>query len=238
MPANPFPEPTNGKAVAMWKHVKDLAVPDASHSTDNAIQHEGDDGGGDGRGSPAIAGIAQAAMAAALSATRKTEESRAPSCVGDSDAAELPPVCGESDGGCAGGGLGKRGERETSGCWGELESSKPIRLGDAQGGDGVGSSSKGMRQESYYLRGAIEAERDRDLLATIADCIPGTMTLGSTLRRSMLTRYIHGFYNYYLCRMARCASNYLRLGCERMRNTGAFLSFCKQLVSCLSDGYM
>lgn len=181
VPANPFPEPTNGKAVAMWKHVKDFAVPEASGSTDNATQHAGDNGGGDGRDSPAMAGIAQAAMAAASTANRKTKKPRPHESLVDS--LPDPPACGKSDGGCAGGGRGPREEREYSCSSGELESSKPLRLGDTQGGsgDGSGSSNQGMRQESYYLRGAIEADRDRDLLATIADCIPGNMVFDTTL---------------------------------------------------------
>lgn len=176
VPANPFPEPANGKAVAMWKHVKDFAVPEASQSTNNnAVQHAGDDGGGDGRSSPAMAGIAQAAMAAASTASRETKKPRAQAPLSCSGTAKLPPVCGDSDSGRGGGGQGPREETDNSGCSGELESSSPRRLGGTQGGsgDGNGSSPKGMRQESYYLRGAIEADRDRGLLATIADCIPG-----------------------------------------------------------------
>lgn len=183
VPANPFPEPTNGKAIAMWKHIKDLAVPEASNSTDDATQRGGDKGGGDGRGSPAMAGIAQAAIAAAATANRKTKKPRALASLSGCGAAEPPPVCGESGSGCAGIGQGSRQEKESSGFSGDLESSKPLRLGGPQGGNGDGndSSSNVMRQESYYLRGAIEADRDRDLLATIADCIPGNVTAGVTL---------------------------------------------------------
>lgn len=170
VPANPFPEPTNGKAVAMWKHVKDFAVSEASNFTDN--------GGGDGRSSPAMAGIAQAAMAAASTANRKTKKPRPHASPSGSGTDSLLPVCGKGGGGCAGGGQGPREERESSSGSGDLESSKPIRLGDTQGGNGDGSSSssKGMRQESYYLRGAIDEDRERDLLATIAECIPGNTT--------------------------------------------------------------
>lgn len=158
----------------MWKQVKDLAVPEASQSADSSTQHGGDKGGGDGRGSLAMAGVAQAAMAAAATAKRKTKKPRPQTPPRGGGAAEMPPPpCGEGDSGCAGGGEGRREDRESSGHSEELESSKPRLLGDT--GDGNGSSSKGMRQESYYLRGAIEADRDRDLLATIAECIPGTV---------------------------------------------------------------
>eukprot|EP00752_Nemacystus_decipiens_P018264 g16387.t1 len=174
VPANPFPEPANGKAVAMWKQIKDLAVPEAGDSaTDNATQHGVDNGGGDGdrRSSSAMAGIAQAAMAAASAAARKNKKPRPHGSVADS----VHPACEKSDGGSAGGDRVPREDRESSYSSGDLESSKPLRLGETQGrsGDGNGSSNKGMRQESYYLRGAIEEGRDKDLLATIADCIPG-----------------------------------------------------------------
>lgn len=178
VPAHPFPEPTNGKAIARWKHVKDFTVPEAmSNSTDNATQHEGENGGSDdGRDSPAMVGVAKAAMA--LTANRKAKKPRPQH--DESLADSLPPPCGKTEGSCAGGGQGLREERERDCSYssGELESSKPLRLGDTQGGggDGNGSNNKGMRQESYYLRGAIEADRDRDLLATIADCIPGNST--------------------------------------------------------------
>lgn len=187
VPANPFPEPINGKAVAMWKHVKDFAVPAASNSTDNATKH-GDGGGngsGDGRSSPAMAGIAQAALAAAAASSRKTKKPRPQAPPSGSGADNRPPLCGKSDGGCGGGGRGPREERGISASSGELESSEPIMLGDTQGGngsgDGDGSSSKGMRQESYYLRGAVEEARDRDLLAAIADCIPGDVAFGAVV---------------------------------------------------------
>eukprot|EP00903_Cladosiphon_okamuranus_P019298 g17739.t1 len=164
VPANPFPEPTNGKAVAMWKHVKDFAIPKVSNSTDN--------GGGNGRSSAAMAGITQAAMAAASATNRKTKKPRPPSSPGGSGTDSLPPVCEKSGGGCAGVDQGQ--ERESSSSSGDLECSEPIRLGDQGGnGNGNGSNGKGMRQESYYLRGAIDEDRERDLLANIAECIPG-----------------------------------------------------------------
>lgn len=191
VPANPFPEPTNGKAVAMWKHVKDFALPEGTDSTDNSVEVWVDHGRGDGVNSPAMAGIAQAALAAAAAAKRKTKKPRAHASLGGSGAETLPPACGESDSSCAGGSQGPPEERESSGCSGELESSRPLRLGDTKGGngDGNGSSATGMRQESYYLRGAIEADRDRDLLATITDCIPGDVAYqyDAILLSNMLT---------------------------------------------------
>lgn len=39
------------------------------------------------------------------------------------------------------------------------------------------STGTGMRQESYYLRGVVEAERDERLLCIINDCIPGDQTV-------------------------------------------------------------
>lgn len=39
--------------------------------------------------------------------------------------------------------------------------------------DGSSSTGTAIRQESYYLRGVVEAERDERLLGTIKDCIPG-----------------------------------------------------------------
>lgn len=38
---------------------------------------------------------------------------------------------------------------------------------------GVGADGCGMRQESLYLRGVVEEERDQDLLSTIKECIRG-----------------------------------------------------------------
>lgn len=176
----------------MWKHVKEVAVPETIHSNDNnAIQQRGDGGGGDGRSSPAMAGIAQAAMALAAS-TASRKKPRAQTSLTASGADKPPPVCGESDSGCPGGGQGPQEERENSSSSRGLESTEPRMLGDTQGGDGDGNGSctKGMRQESYYLRGKIEADRDCELLATIADCVPGIMALSPPLLRSLLVQLV------------------------------------------------
>lgn len=185
VPAKPFPEPTNGKAVALWKNVKDVAVPEASHSHGNNGSTDNPDVGGSGIGgwgSPAMAGVAQAAMTAALTASRKSKKS--PAGLSLDDVAKLSPTCGDGDGDnsrCSGSTINSnsnsygsdQGPEETCDSSGPT-SSRPVQMGGTQQDDGgKDSPCKMMRQESYYLRGQIEADRDKNFLTTIADCIPG-----------------------------------------------------------------
>lgn len=59
-------------------------------------------------------------------------------------------------------------------------------------------NSATMRQESYYLRGAVDEDRDRQMLQNIADCIPGDVTM--SVFRPSLSR--HGMdYGHLACPM-------------------------------------
>ncbi|CAM9222615.1 unnamed protein product [Ectocarpus sp. 4 AP-2014] len=147
VPANPFPEPINGKAIAMWQHVKDVAVPEARVECANLA----------GWGSPGMAGVAQAAVAAKLASAHKAKRAQAGATY--TGVTKAPPACGS--GSDAGQG------REEDDFFAEPPSSGPVLLG------GSSEGSTGMRQESYYLRGVIDEGRDNKMLATIADCIPG-----------------------------------------------------------------
>lgn len=51
-------------------------------------------------------------------------------------------------------------------------------LGGLDADGDVDRSNAGMRQESYYLRGRVEEDRDAQLLNTIEDCIPGRTRTG------------------------------------------------------------
>ena len=252
VPANPFPEPTNGKAMAMWKQVHNKLLPATTAATGSPLSDSNSNGHGFQHatkapaaaaggavgewGSPAMTGVVEAVMTAAAAfkaggeggdngdaasaasgspassarlCKKARPESEAPStCPSLSNSAERsgeamrppPPVCGGS--GSAGPiDKGVASEGATDSCRGrsttsdegplcqeqqrlqrdispEPKSSKPVLLGDTRGAGGDGndssSSSKGMRQESYYLRGVIEADRDKKLVATIASCLPGT----------------------------------------------------------------
>ncbi len=240
VPANPFPEPTNGKAISRWKQVHDvLVLPETATATATATASPPNDSNGHsfqhatasvgGWGSPAVAGVVEAVMtaAAAFKAGAGGEsggsggEASTASCSPSSSArlckkARPEPDsiiqgqgqgsrrglargrCGDGDG-CGGdddagtsasGRTSPEGPQPSQPCQEEREqreyspepspkSSEPVLLGDTRGagagagGDGNGSSSKGMRQESYYLRGVIEADRDENFVATIANCIPG-----------------------------------------------------------------
>lgn len=182
VPANPFPEPTNGKAVALWKNVKNVAVPEASHSLDTNGGIDNPDVGGSGIGgwgSPAMAGVAQAAIAAGLTARRKSKKAPEGLSLDDVDGENLPPTCGDGDNDDRkGGGSGSTSSSCGNGQGSEERCPSPGTTtstvgGTQQGGGGGDSSPQMMRQESYYLRGAIEADRDKNFLKTIADCIPG-----------------------------------------------------------------
>ncbi|CAM9851422.1 unnamed protein product [Pylaiella littoralis] len=169
VPAKPFPEPTNGKAVALWKNVKDVVLPEArhTHGTNDSSDNPGVGASSiGGWGSSSMAGVAEAAMIAASTASRGLKK------------ANLPPTCLHGDNGrgngstssSCGSGQGP-GEKCTSP--GPARSSAEKVGGTQLGDDGEDCSPKMMRQESYYLRGQIEAVRDNNLLTTIADCIPG-----------------------------------------------------------------
>lgn len=147
VPANPFPDPTNGKAVAMWKSIKGLAMPNAVSAAQNVSP-----AGGGGKDCPRLAGIAQAAITAAL------------------EAAEF----GGGTGGSAAAGGDREGttEEDVSETSLEANDAMPVDSPRLLGG-GLRAPGKSMRQESYYLRGVVEADRDTKLLSTIADCIPG-----------------------------------------------------------------
>lgn len=171
VPAKPFPEPTNGKAVALWKNVKDVVLPEArhTHGTNDSSDNPGVGASSiGGWGSSSMAGVAEAAMIAASTASRGLKK------------ANLPPTCLHGDNGrgngstssSCGSGQGP-GEKCTSP--GPARSSAEEVGGTQLGDDGEDCSPKMMRQESYYLRGQIEAVRDNNLLTTIADCIPGVV---------------------------------------------------------------
>lgn len=197
VPANPFPEPTNGKAIAMWKEVKALAVPEGTHGSGDHTSGSGENGGNSGRGSPELAEVVQSAMLQALGDTRKAKQVRADGCLSHQATTEGTRfACGGTDSSSGSsnsrcGGSSREQGREMAmgmveverGLSLGMESSTPVMLGDTQRGNGGGggsggscSGSKGMRQESYYLRGPVEPERDEKLLATIAACIPGNET--------------------------------------------------------------
>lgn len=152
VPANPFPEPINGKAIAMWQHVKDVAVPEARVECANLV----------GWGTPAMAGVAQAAAAAKLAAAHKAKRARAGATY--TGVAKATP---------AGGSGSDAGQEQEEDDFFSEPPSRPVLLG------GYSEGSKGMRQESYYLRGVIDEGRDKKMLATIADCIPGTYMYGN-----------------------------------------------------------
>ncbi|CAM9699290.1 unnamed protein product [Scytosiphon promiscuus] len=199
VPAKPFPEPTNGKAIARWKDVKAVAVPAATQASGC---HTGGNGGTSaygGRDPPTLAGVVQSAMLEALGVSREAEQARTSAPPSHEVTAEgTIPAFGEPGSSCSSArcdGNPKKQRQEIAKAMAaaeralssEIDCSTPVMLGDAQrgngdGGDGGGDStfgSKGtststsMRQESYYLRGPIEPERDETLLATIAACIPG-----------------------------------------------------------------
>lgn len=126
VPAKPFPQPTNGKAVALWK------TAHAAHAAVAAFKRRGE----------------RATSSAAERLKEENEEDEIPFEV-------LPGS-----------------ERPT------LANLKR-------------ATSEGMRQESYYLRGVVEEERDKDLLSTIANCIPGD-SCAITYGLSYLGHDMHG----------------------------------------------
>lgn len=149
VPANPFPEPTNGMAVARWQHAKTLVASDAEDTPDTEdTPHTPNE---TCRRSPKLADIAQAAITAALKFKGNDEGAGADAMLGKQDGDITPgasPGLDDSDD--------------------SVDGSRRALFRGRTGGN-----SKGMRQESYYLRGVVEAERDRDLLSVIANCLPG-----------------------------------------------------------------
>lgn len=191
MPAKPFPEPTNGKAIARWKEIKHVAVPGASHGVGCDSSGSGEESRNGNGGSPALAGVVQSAMLEALSAARNAKQVKpggSPVCKATAEGESTQPACGGTKSSSSSssrrcGGILRKQMREMAvaeeGSSSGIESSAPVMLGDTHRGSGDGDTSigsKGMRQESYYLRGLIEPEKDKKLLATIASCIPGKDT--------------------------------------------------------------
>lgn len=163
VPANPFPEPTNGKAIGRWKTLRSEAVP--STRGDVGTVDEADNQNSTGRNSPLVsplmAGVAQAALAAARDAVKPdTPDKPGQSDPGSgSEIEKLAVTAGDG---------GEESTETSPGSDASGEGGRRARFSGAQG-----AISKEMRQESYYLRGVVEAERDADLLSTIAECIPG-----------------------------------------------------------------
>lgn len=163
VPANPFPEPTNGKAIGRWKHLRNEAVPDTR--ADVGTVDEADNQNRTGRNSPLVAplmaGVAQAALAAARDAVKPDtpEKPGQPDPDSGNEIEKLAVTAGDG---------GEESPETSPGSDASGEGGRRARFSGAQR-----AISKGMRQESYYLRGVVEAERDADLLSTIAKCIPG-----------------------------------------------------------------
>lgn len=148
MPAHPFPKPTNGMAKARWQSLKEASssTHSAASSTSTSIS----------RGSTETTGREAVVIEAFKWNTkhirnRSTYESKMiPSEIVVPTAEVGGETTVEVDDSVDGSGW------STGSGHGDLEMNKAT-----------------MRQESYYLRGAVDEDQDRQMLQNIADCIPG-----------------------------------------------------------------
>lgn len=177
VPAEPFPEPTIGKAEARWNDIRDFAVPaindaDGSDPIDMSIDAI------DGTLSPGVSstastatrkkfktfpGMAQITEAAILKAREQADKHLAEDSAGVTSSGE-DDMAGEGEG--APQDIADMAEVDDF----PLPEENPAL---SRGCSASRSQYKDKRQESYYLRGVVEEDRDKALLTTIANCIPG-----------------------------------------------------------------
>lgn len=146
VPATPFPEPTIGKAAARWNNVRDIAIPAINNPTASNSATPGLTGT-----RKKLRGMNQIAEAVlkARQANKHAEDSAGVTSSGEEEG--IPQDMGEIDD------L-------------QMPEDKPELL---RGCPASRSQLKNRRQESYYLRGVVEEHKDKALLSTIANCIPG-----------------------------------------------------------------
>lgn len=198
LPANPFPSPTNGKAVVMWQEAEkalnlaQMSLKDETYFDANSLEHRSDmsnasismamsdleeereaGGGRDPRRPSLMAGMVQAAMRAAHAKNSGNERGELISLLPTVRLGVTGARAGEDGLGEGEDGLGGGEDSPVTSIDDSDRGANRREMFAGSKGDGTNSSSKGMRQESYYLRGVVEAERDADMLATIAECIPG-----------------------------------------------------------------
>lgn len=161
VPAEPFPEPTIGKAEARWNDIRDFAVPAASDpdmsdliTIDGTANAEHSGTGKKFKKFPGLVQITEAAILKARQADKQAEDS-----------------AGVTSSGEEGEGIPQEDIADME----EVDDLPLPELNPAlsRGCSAGGSHLKDKRQESYYLRGVVEEDKDKALLSTIANCIPG-----------------------------------------------------------------
>lgn len=177
VPAEPFPEPTIGKAEARWNDIRDFAVPavnDAGMSDPIDVSIDAVDGTlspgvtttastATRKKFKAFPGMAQITEAAILKARQQADKHLAEDSAGVTSSGEDDNT-GEGEG--APQDIADMAEVDDF----PLPEENPAL---SRGCSASRSQYKDKRQESYYLRGVVEEDRDKALLTTIANCIPG-----------------------------------------------------------------
>lgn len=152
-----------------------MLVSEGECCTDHSMKHmDGDHGGSEGGkardqgpGRPSLmAGMVQAAMrACSIKQASKSASSK-------QFIPPLPPVDVSREDGFPGSEISPVTSIDDS----DRGLDRRERFAGSKDG-GVNGASTAMRQESYYLRGIVEEERDANFLATIAACIPGELVM-------------------------------------------------------------
>lgn len=194
VPAEPFPEPTIGKAEARWNDIRDLAVPaingavvpepinvpDAVSVSESISVSEpikvSEPLNIDGTapcGTTAtrkkfktFPGMVEITEAAILKARQQAEKHLAEDSAGVTSSGEDELL-----------GVGESAPQDMAGI-ADMAEVDDFPLPEespslSRGCSASRSHLKDRRQESYYLRGVVEEDKDKALLSTIADCIPG-----------------------------------------------------------------
>lgn len=190
VPAKPFPSPTNGKAVSMWRDAQKAMLqrvspePVAHNMSDTtSAATMADEEGTHLRSPSALAGLVQAVVDNKKSSgnhnvfhvlpplnVTKTADQQVPSpeSLEAGLEKEAPLLCLHPSA------SGTSEEDNPDSPSTSMDGSDQGLVNRRQMFSGKNEDgSTGMRQESYYLRGVVEAERDESLLRTISDCIPG-----------------------------------------------------------------
>ena len=173
VPAEPFPEPTIGKAEARWNNIRDFAVPAVNNADvsdpidiDRTVNTGLTSARKKFRKFPGMVQITEAAILKARQADKHAEDSAGVTSSGEED-------------------LGGEGAPQDIADMAEVDDFPLPELNPAlsRGCSASRSHMKDRRQESYYLRGVVEEDKDKALLSTIANCIPGG--------RTYITMYIY-----------------------------------------------
>ena len=181
VPAEPFPEPTIGKAEARWNDIRDFAVPARNGadvpepinvpdpiSVSDTLNLDGTLTGATTtrKKFKQFPGMAEITEAAILKARQQAEKQLAEDSAGVTSSGEDDLL-----------GVGE-GAPQDMAVIADMAEDDDFPLPEENPALSRACSSsrsqlKDRRQESYYLRGVVEEDKDKALLSTIADCIPG-----------------------------------------------------------------